>query len=370
MLPTQDELHDSTILVVDDEPANVRLLEAMLAAAGYTNVDTETDPRQVRGRHLQQRYDALLLDLYMPYLNGFEVMEQLRRTEKDGYVPVLVLTADISPQTRLDALRGGARDFLTKPFDRTEVLTRLGNLLEVRLLYNKVRSQNALLEERVRERTQELHETRLQAIRGLGKAAEYRDTDTGMHVVRISRYAALLAGAMGLDDDACERVLHAAPMHDIGKIGIPDDILLKTGPLDTREWEIMKTHTVLGEQILSEYDSELFRCAAALARSHHERWDGSGYPDGLKGEAIPLISRLVSVCDVFDSLVSERPYKRPWSVEDAVDYVEQRAAGRFDPEIVRLFRQHLSEILAIRDESMVPPPSREPRGSARSPSEV
>ncbi len=362
MLPTQSELIDSSILIVDDEPTNVLLLEHILSDAGYKNLDSESDPRQVQGLHQRKNYDAILLDLHMPHLNGFEVLAQLNWIEDDGYVPVIMLTADNSPQSRLDALREGARDFLTKPFDQAEVLSRLANLLEVRLLHKKIRTQNSQLEERVRERTEELNKTRIQAIRGLGKAAEYRDTDTGLHVVRISRYAELLARAMGLSESECENILHAAPMHDLGKIGIPDAILLKSGRLTPQEWEVMKTHTVLGEQLLSEYDSELFKSAALLARTHHECWDGSGYPDGLKGTEIPLISRLVSVCDVFDALVSERPYKQPWSTKEAMNYLEQGVGKHFDPQVVELFQTHLKEILVIRAELMDDQPTHDSTG--------
>jgi putative two-component system response regulator len=343
MLPT------ARILIIDDQAPNVMLLEKMLAMEGYTEVVGTTDPFQVAPLYAAQPFDIVLLDLNMPQLDGFQVMEQLRAMEPDSYVPILVLTAQSDPATRLRALQSGARDFIGKPFDRLEVLTRIRNMLEVRLLHNQVRDQNRMLEEKVRERTKELTTTRLEVIRRLGRAAEYRDNETGLHIIRMSQYAACLGQAAGLSEQECETLLNASPMHDIGKIGIPDRILLKPGKFEPHEWEIMKTHAAIGAEILSGHPSELMDMARTIALTHHEKWDGSGYPNSLSGEAIPLVGRIVALCDVFDALTSVRPYKRAWSVEDSLRYITDNSGMHFDPDLVQCFQQIMPEILGIRE---------------------
>jgi putative two-component system response regulator len=337
------------ILIVDDQPANVMLLEKMLRAEGYVNVTTTTDPLQVADLYRQNSFDIVLLDLNMPQLDGFAVMAQLQLLEQDSYVPILVLTAQADAATRNRALESGAKDFLTKPFDRLEVLMRIRNMLEVRLLHNQVREQNLLLEQRVQERTQELSETRLEIVRRLGRAAEYRDNETGLHIIRMSKFSELIGRGAGLDDRQCEMLLNASPMHDIGKIGIPDRILLKPGKFEPDEWEIMKTHAAIGCEILSGHPSELMEMARVIAESHHEKWDGSGYPHGLCGEDIPLVGRIVALADVFDALTSTRPYKEAWRVEDALQYIEENSSTHFDPALVSAFRAVLPGILAIKE---------------------
>ncbi len=344
------DLQQAKILVVDDEPVNVALLERLLRAEGYRHITATTDPREAVALYREQRSDIVLLDIRMPYMDGFQVMAALReQDEADDYVPVLVLTAQIDPETRMRALQEGARDFLNKPFDRWEVLTRIRNMLEVRLLHNRVRQQNRELEARVRERTRELHETRLEIIRRLGRAAEYRDNETGNHIIRMSQVSQRLAQAAGLPEAQCELILHAAPMHDIGKIGIPDRILLKPGKLEAEEWSLMQRHVEIGAEILSGHDSELMRMARRIALTHHERWDGKGYPRGLKGEEIPVEGRIVAIADVFDALTSERPYKRAWAVEEAVAEIQRGAGNHFDPHLVALFMEILPEVLQIRE---------------------
>jgi putative two-component system response regulator len=345
----QPDLLSARILVVDDQPANVTLLERVLALEGYRDVQSFTDPREVAAAYAARRHDLILLDLNMPHLDGFQLMEQLKALEPDGYVPILVLTAQADRATRLKALSLGARDFLTKPFDRLEVVSRIRNMLEIRLLHNQIRDQNRLLEERVRERTRELFDTRLEIIRRLGRAAEYRDNETGLHIIRMSKYSALLAQAAGVNAEEAEMLLNASPMHDIGKIGIPDRILLKPGKLEPDEWEVMKTHTTIGAELLAGHASPLMQMASVIALTHHERWDGSGYPRGLAGEAIPLVGRIVALSDVFDALTSERPYKRAWSIDEARAYLAENAGRHFDPALVARFDEIFPEILRIRE---------------------
>ncbi|HNJ40757.1 MAG TPA: response regulator, partial [Acidobacteriota bacterium] len=245
------ELLTAKILIVDDIQANVLLFEAMLKSEGYCNVYGTTDSRKAADLYRQYNPDLVLLDLDMPYLNGFDVMDQLKEIESESYLPVLVLTGLSDQSVRIRALEFGARDFLCKPFEHVEALTRIRNLVEVRLLHNAVREQNRILEEKVRERTRKLRETQLDIIRRLGRAAEYRDNETGFHVIRMSHFSACLARTVGFSDTDCEILLYASPMHDVGKIGIPDRILLKNAPLTSEEWTIMKTHTVIGSDLLA-----------------------------------------------------------------------------------------------------------------------
>ena len=347
-------ISDAKILIVDDQKPNVLLLEKMLKAEGYAEVISTTDSRETAALYANNRFDIVLLDLNMPYLDGFQVMEQLRAVEIDSYLPILVLTAQQDSATRLRALQSGAKDFISKPFDRLEVLTRIRNMLEVRLMHNQVRDQNKILEDKVRARTQEITDTRLEIIQRLGRAAEYRDNETGLHIIRMSRFSVCLGRAAGMDEARVEILLNASPMHDIGKIGIPDRILLKPGKLDADEWQIMKTHTTIGAEILSGSDAELMEMARLIAITHHEKWDGSGYPNGLVGEDIPLEGRVVALSDVFDALTTARPYKKAWEVGAALDYISENSGKHFDPDLVGLFHKVLPEILAIKNRHAEP----------------
>lgn len=340
----QERLLSARILIVDDQQPNVRLLEKILTDAGYTNVHSSTDGREAVRLYLETEPDLLLLDLRMPDIDGFRVMEALSLGHAQAYLPILVLTADPEQDTKLRALARGAKDFVAKPFDPVEVLTRIRNILEVRLLYNDVRDQNRVLEFKVRERTKDLRDTQLEVIYRLARVAEYRDNDTGRHILRMARYCAALAEAAGLDEGTCERLYNASPMHDIGKIGIPDSVLLKPGKLTATEWEIMRAHTTLGAELLSGSPSELVQMGERIALTHHERWDGSGYPSHLKGEDIPLEGRICALCDVFDALTSERPYKRKWTVEEALEEITRGEGKHFDPRLAGLFRDVLPQI--------------------------
>lgn len=337
------DILDSKILIVDDEPKNVFLLQEALKMAGYSNLKSTTDSREVNDLYEEYKPDLVLLDLRMPHIDGFEVMENLQKIEKNSYIPALVLTAQADKDTRLRALKLGAKDFLTKPLDMIEVVSRIRNMLEIRLLHNS-------LESKVQERTKELNETRLEVIHSLGRAAEYRDNETGAHVIRMSRISFLLAQAIGLPAAEADLILNASPMHDVGKIGIPDQILLKPGKLNHEEWEIMKSHTTIGAEILSKGDNPLMKMARTITLQHHEKWDGSGYPEGLKGEDISIEGRIVALGDVFDALTSERPYKKAWSREDAVVEINDKSGAHFDPFLVKKFVEIFPEIIKIMDE--------------------
>jgi len=343
----KDQLR-AKILIVDDEPGNILVLKRMLAAVGYQNVRSTTDGKEVADIYRSFCPDLILLDIKMPGCDGFEVMKELKKLKGDDYLPILILTAQRDGDTRLRALESGAKDFVNKPFEATEILARIGNMLEVRLLHNQLRDYNNTLEMKVSERTQELEKTRMEVIHRLGQAAEFRDNETGMHVIRMSRFSQRLAQQLGLTDDECELILNASPMHDIGKIGIPDYILLKPGKLTSEEWEIMKTHVEIGAQLLSGSHSRLMKMAETIAMTHQERWDGSGYPKGLKGEEIPLEGRVVAVADVFDALTSERPYKKAWSVKEASDEILNNSKIHFDPRIVSAFKETLPDLVAIK----------------------
>ncbi len=342
-------IKEAKILVVDDQPANVTLIEKMLDIDGYLNVISTTDPTQVEAIYMEQNSDLVLLDLNMPVMDGYQVLAKIREVDPD-YPPIIVLTAQSDRESRIKALDLGARDFLAKPFDRVELMTRIRNMLEVRIMTKAMKDQNKVLDGMVKERTQELNDTRLEIIRRLGRAAEYRDDMTGFHIIRMSHYSQLLSMAAGMLEDEAEVVLNASPMHDIGKIGIPDNVLLKPGKLDAEEWKIMQTHVNIGVEILSGSDSVLMNMAAEIAQNHHEKWDGSGYPCALAGEEIPLIGRIVAIVDVFDALTTERSYKKAWPVEEAVDYIKEQSGKHFDPVLVELFIGILPDVLKIRDQ--------------------
>ncbi len=344
----------ASILIVDDEAANVLLLEKLLKTSGYNNIISTQDPVQSVILYQQHNSDLILLDLDMPKLDGYGVMAQLNALTHDNLPPILVLTAQHMQSYRQRALDNGARDYVTKPFDIPELLSRVRNLLDVHMAHKFMSCQNEILEQKVQQRTQAIHDTRLQVVRRLGMAAEYRDNETGLHIVRMSKIAALLGKLAGLGSYESDLLLNAAPMHDIGKIGIPDSILLKRASLEPEEWEIMKTHAHIGADILSGDDSDLLKMAQEIALTHHEKWDGSGYPDNLKGEEIPLVGRLCALADVFDALASDRPYKKAWPIEKVLDLIKSESEKHFDPALVEIFLQNLPAFIEINEQYSEP----------------
>ena len=328
----------ANVLIVDDEPANVLLLRRLLENYGYSSVRTTTDSREVFGLYESFLPDILLLDIQMPYLDGFAVMSGLAdRVPAHEYFPILVLTADTSAGTKRRALAGGARDFVTKPIDTVEVLLRVKNLLEMRSLHHELRLQNERLEDQVRARTQELEEAQRDVLERLGLVTEYRDDDTGAHTRRVGELAHRVAVRLGLDAAQAEMIRLAAPLHDLGKVAIPDEILLKPGRLDASEFAAVQEHTTIGVRILAGSRSRLLQLAEEIALTHHERWDGGGYPRGIAGEQIPIAGRIVAVVDVFDALTNKRPYKAAWTLTRALAEIRRLSGFHFDPRVVQAF---------------------------------
>lgn len=338
------------ILVVDDHQPNIEVLTRILHRAGYAAVKGTTNPVSAIGLVQEWGPDLILLDLHMPDLDGFGVLEAIRPQLTDGrYLPVLMLTADSSDETKRRALSGGVKDFLTKPFDATEVLLRIENLLETRFLYGALRDHNRLLEQRVLERTSQLEEAQVEILQRLAAAAEFRDDDTGRHTHRVGHLSALLAAHIGMAAEQVDLIRRAAPLHDVGKIGIPDAILLKPGRLTAKERRVMQTHTTIGAAMLAGGRSPLVQLAEMIARCHHERWDGSGYPNGESGEQIPTAARIVAVADFLDALTHDRPYRRAWSVDKTFAAILGERAHHFDPQVV-------DALLALRQAGLDWPP--------------
>jgi putative two-component system response regulator len=350
------------ILIVDDEPKNLDILTRILRRAGFLNTFATTDPVEGLNLYAELDPDLLLLDLHMPALDGLAVMERLKQTvPRNGYLSVLVLTGDTSQRTRRRALSLGAKDFLTKPFEVDEVLLRIHNLLETRQLHRDMTTQNQLLEHRVRERTAELEAAQLDTLERLAIAAEFRDDDTGRHTQRVGKLAELLGRAIGLSEEEVALLRRAAPLHDVGKIGIADSILRKPGPLTPDERAAMQAHTTIGSKILSGGRTPVMKLAEEIALSHHEWWNGAGYPEGRAGENIPVSARIVAIADVFDALSSARVYRPAWPLKNVLAEIERQQGVQFDPLIAALcWRPGVHEELISlgQEEPGVDPPAR------------
>jgi putative two-component system response regulator len=343
-----EQIFNARILILDDQKLHAFFLKDILQQEGYKNVICLTDPLKAIPTSKDFKPDLIILDLLMPYLDGFQVMEQLHNFRLEHYLPILAVSADKSTDIRLRALQSGATDFLDKPFENVEIIIKIRNMIELRILHNQIAIQNKLLEFKVNERTKELRYTQYDIIRRLAQAAEFRDGDTGIHIIRMSQYAKKLGEALGLNEEECDLLHHASPLHDVGKIGIPDSILLKPGKLTADEFEIMKTHTTIGAKILAGSDSPVMKLAEVIALTHHERWDGKGYPYGIKADEIPFTGQICSVCDVFDALTSARPYKKAWSTQEAVDEIKCMRNDNFNPKIVDAFLDILPKIENIQ----------------------
>lgn len=368
-MPHRD-ISSARILIIDDEPVNVKVARKYLREAGYQNCIATNDSLTAIDLIRREQPDLVLLDLIMPGVDGLHILKMLRQDNDLLQTPVVVLTATDDRTMKLAALEMGANEFLTKPVDPTDLLPRLRNVLAVKAYQNHLTNYARELERQVQQRTAELEASRLEVIYCLGRAAEYRDNETGKHVIRVGRYVGVIARALGLDQNIVRLLENAAPLHDMGKIGIPDSVLLKPGRLDEKEREIMRRHTEYGCDIVSTMNREewrdyaahtslgadfmfqtcspILRVASVIALSHHERWDGTGYPRGLKGEEIPLEGRITAVADVFDALSTKRPYKPAFEVEECFRIMEENRGSHFDPRVLDAFFASESEILRIK----------------------
>ena len=352
------------IMIVDDEPLNVMTFRQHLKMEGYERFVTTSDAREALHLLRNELPDVLLLDIRMPEVSGLDILRVIGLDPILQHIPVLILTAASDPATRKQALDLGASDFLQKPIDPNELLPRVRNAVVIKKHYDMASS------EAVERRTRQLEATRQQLILCLARAAEHRDNDTGNHVIRVGRYTAIIAKQMGYPENRLEMLEQAAQLHDVGKIGIPDSILFKPGklgfdeyelmkkhcalgrqiiePISEKEWNILKTHTRIGESMLHVRSSSLLMLAARIAQTHHERWDGKGYPLGLLGDDIPLEGRIVAVADVFDALSSKRPYKDPFPREKCFDILREGRGTQFDPAVIDAFFDCSEEIVEIQ----------------------
>ena len=353
----------SKILIVEDDFMSNRLLATVLTRLGYT-VETAFDGISGLEKVESSPPDLILLDLNLPRMNGFEVARRLKQADKTKIIPIIVVSSFAEVENRIKALEAGADDFLSKPIDQVELRARVQSILMVKKFNDYMICHQKILETEVEERTKQLRQA-FEELKGasekikqasldttfrLAQAAEYKDEETGSHIKRIGYYSAAMAKSMSLPSQVTEAILYAAPMHDIGKIGIPDRILLKPRHLDDEEWNSMKMHTVIGGRILSNSDSYVIQMAEQIALTHHEKWDGSGYPKGLMGSHIPIWGGISAICDVFDALTSNRPYKTAFSIDESLEILKKSRGTHFDPEICNVFFSIQKEILSIRRE--------------------
>jgi len=342
------------ILVVDDQIQNIELLEAYLFPYTY-EIRRAVNGKEALTILSSDKIDLILLDVMMPDMNGFEVTRWIRENDKYRLLPIILVTALHETEDRVKGIEAGCDDFISKPIDKLELLARVRSLIKVKAYNDLLKNYREELESEVALRTRDLKnalerikEASLETIYRLSIASESRDYDTGAHIKRVSRYAATIALQMGLDKSTVESILYAAPMHDLGKLGIPDQILIKSSDLGPVEWEIMKKHTVIGAKILKDSDAEFISVAETIALCHHEKWDGSGYPNGLKGKEIPITARITAIADVFDALISKRPYKEPFTVEKSFAIIDEGRGGHFDPDVVDAFFAVKDEIISIK----------------------
>jgi putative two-component system response regulator len=336
------------VLIVDDAEINLILFEALLKRMG--NCEVVKFSSSVAGLACAQStdFDLVIVDYMMPDLNGMEFIAAFRNTSGREHIPVLMITANDQRQVLYEALDIGATDFLTKPVDKIEFKARVNNMLQLGASRKVLTDHAARLADEVRRATSVIKERERETVLRLSKAAEYRDPETGAHILRMAHYSELIGRGLGMSNANCELLLEAAPMHDIGKVGIADSILLKPGRLSPQEFEIMKQHALIGYNILQGSLSQVLQVGAEIALGHHEKFDGSGYPGGLSGESIPIFSRIVAVADVFDALTSDRPYKKAWSLERASEHIQANVGSHFDPACVTTFLAQWDRVLEIQ----------------------
>lgn len=360
---TGPEVKTGRVMIVDDEPINIKLIQKFLKSSGYSEFITSTDSREALDLVHRQCPDIIILDVMMPHVSGLEILEQVRSDSSISHLPVLIVTASTEEQTKIEALELGATDFLHKPVKPTELLPRVRNALVVKEHHDQMVAYSKRLEAEVAQRTMDLVQSREEVIHVLACAAEYRDRETGNHVIRVGRFAGLIARQLGCAESDAKLIELAAILHDAGKIGIADSILLKPGKLSEEEFQMMKRHCEYGERILKAQPAErgrnllrqhgittrspVLRIAAVIARTHHERWDGSGYPDGLAGDEIPLVGRITAVADVFDALSSKRCYKDAMPFEKCIEIMRAERGKHFDPKVLDAFLAAIDEITDI-----------------------
>jgi putative two-component system response regulator len=360
----------SKIMIVDDEPLNIKILRRLLELEGFSRFITTTESPTAISLVRQEQPDVVLLDLMMPYVSGLDILTELRSDPEISFIPVVILTAVTDRETRIRAVELGATDFLNKPVDASELLPRVRNVLAVKGFQDQLRNYNHDLEAAVHQQTAELEKSHRDLVRCLAQAAEYRDDDTGHHVLRVGRYARLIGEALGFDAKTLDTLEQAALLHDIGKIGIPDAVLLKPGKLTEDEFAIMRKHANFGKRILARCSpdeektirrhaevgahilevgtSQLLDMARIIAITHHERWDGKGYPLGLKGEDIPLVGRIVAAADVFDALSSRRCYKEPFPLDKCFEIMREQRGAQFDPAVLDAFFAAREQIIFVQ----------------------
>ncbi len=336
-----------TILLVDDTKTNIDVL--IQALGDEYKLAVALEGKKAIEIAKNNAVDLILLDIMMPVLDGFDVCRILKKDPVTRDIPVIFITAMDAAKEKTKGFKIGAVDYITKPFDGVEVKARVKTHLHLKLSREALKNQNKVLEEKVRERTQELADTQIEILQRLGLAAEQRDNETGQHIKRMSEYCRLLGKAVGFSPEEYNRLALASTMHDVGKIGISDTILLKPGKLTEQEYAIMKTHAAIGAKILSNSNSKLLEVAEIISLTHHEKWDGTGYPRGLKGEEIPIVGRIACICDVFDALISERPYKKAWPMKKTMDHIKTCSGTFFDPDLVERFFSLETELKEIID---------------------
>lgn len=356
---TELNLESRHVMVIDDEPINIKLVRKVLQDVGFIRFSDVTDPQQALAKIRAEAPDIILLDIMMPHVSGLEILEAVRATSQFKHVPIIILTASSDRKTQLEALELGATDFLTKPVDRLELIPRVRNALTMKAYHDQVRDHALRLEQIVKQRTQEVEDSRLEVVQCLARAAEFHDDITGQHTLRVGRYAGLIARELWLSDHESRLIELAAQLHDVGKLGIPDFVLQKSDNLTASEFSIMQRHCSLGKQVLEktnergngsevpEVGTPLMKLAARIAQTHHEHWDGSGYPMGLSGEEIPLEGRITAVADVFDTLSCRRPDKPPLPVQRCFDILENGRGTQFDPAVLDAFTRRRDEVIAI-----------------------
>ena len=340
-------VENMNILIIDDNSSSIILLEKILRQNGYKNVKAVTDPKYALKIYNEFRPDLLLLDIRLHGCDGIDILSQIRKIDDNIFLPVIIITPQNDIDSKMVVLKHGAQDYICEPFDNTEILVRIQNALTMRFLHMRIKEDDEQLEYETTKNTKVVGDLQSELIERLLKVAECRDIGSVNHLTRIGMYAYVLAKGTGMSEKESKLLSIAAKLHDIGKIGIPDEILFKPEKLNKDEWEKMKTHTTKGADILKDGSSEIITLAETIALTHHEKWDGTGYPNGLKGDQIPLMGRITALIDVFDALLTERPYKKAWELDKVISYIRSESGLHFDPAVVFAFINNLDELISI-----------------------